>query len=239
MNTRCPPKHVLSATRFFTLSRLTVQLPQSYSIGGQRSSGQLTSKPAGARPDYRGRWCACFGTSVLCAHGAWCSWCSWCSVHSVRVAPAVLSVYIVQCGPHSAHSDDNAAGRGQQPVNIRLSVMAVTRRVNLLDTSSIQGEWGWLSYPAHGCCRERAAARQYSPVSHGSDTESESLRYIVDPGGVGLAVISCTRVNLLDTSSIQGEWGWLSYPAHGEFKHVKGKELKALTYAQAHTEKYQ
>ncbi|MGH0126437.1 UNVERIFIED_CONTAM: hypothetical protein FKN15_028592 [Acipenser sinensis] len=58
MNTRCPPKRVPSAARFFTLCRLTVQLPQSYSVGGQRSSGQLTGKPAGARPDYRGRWCA-------------------------------------------------------------------------------------------------------------------------------------------------------------------------------------
>ncbi|MGH0155482.1 UNVERIFIED_CONTAM: hypothetical protein FKN15_067217 [Acipenser sinensis] len=56
MNTRCPPKHVPSAARFFTLCRLTVQPPQSYSIRGQRSSGQLTGKPAGARPDYRGRW---------------------------------------------------------------------------------------------------------------------------------------------------------------------------------------
>ncbi|MGH0146986.1 UNVERIFIED_CONTAM: hypothetical protein FKN15_009118 [Acipenser sinensis] len=58
MNTRCPPKRVPSAARFFTLCRLTVQLPQSYSVGGQRSSGQLTGKPTGARPDYRGRWCA-------------------------------------------------------------------------------------------------------------------------------------------------------------------------------------
>ncbi|MGH0152409.1 UNVERIFIED_CONTAM: hypothetical protein FKN15_072438 [Acipenser sinensis] len=33
------------------------QPPQSYSVGGQRSSGQLTGKPAGARPDYRGRCC--------------------------------------------------------------------------------------------------------------------------------------------------------------------------------------
>ncbi|MGH0153252.1 UNVERIFIED_CONTAM: hypothetical protein FKN15_042305 [Acipenser sinensis] len=57
MNTRCPPKHVPSAARFFTLCRLTVQPPQSYSVGGQRSSGQLTCKSAGARPDYRGRWC--------------------------------------------------------------------------------------------------------------------------------------------------------------------------------------
>ncbi|MGH0166891.1 UNVERIFIED_CONTAM: hypothetical protein FKN15_053047 [Acipenser sinensis] len=58
MNPRCPPKRVPSAARFFTLCRLTVQPPQSYSVGGQRSSGQLTGKPAGARPDHRGRWCA-------------------------------------------------------------------------------------------------------------------------------------------------------------------------------------
>ncbi|MGH0189365.1 UNVERIFIED_CONTAM: hypothetical protein FKN15_035020 [Acipenser sinensis] len=58
MNTRCPPKRVPSTARFFTLCRLTVQPPQSYGVGGQRSSGQLTGKPAGARPDYRGRWCA-------------------------------------------------------------------------------------------------------------------------------------------------------------------------------------
>ncbi|MGH0179213.1 UNVERIFIED_CONTAM: hypothetical protein FKN15_001002 [Acipenser sinensis] len=58
MNTRCPPKRVPSAARFFTLCGLTVQPPQSYSVGGQCSSGQLTGKPAGARPDYRGRWCA-------------------------------------------------------------------------------------------------------------------------------------------------------------------------------------
>ncbi|MGH0119361.1 UNVERIFIED_CONTAM: hypothetical protein FKN15_006092 [Acipenser sinensis] len=64
MNTRCPPKRVPSAARFFTLCRLTVQPPQSYSVGGQRSSGQLTGKPAGARPDYKGRWCACFLYSI-------------------------------------------------------------------------------------------------------------------------------------------------------------------------------
>ncbi|MGH0122287.1 UNVERIFIED_CONTAM: hypothetical protein FKN15_033304 [Acipenser sinensis] len=58
MNTRCPPKRVLSAARFFTHCELTVQPPQSYSVGGQRSSGQLTGKPAGARPDYGGRCCA-------------------------------------------------------------------------------------------------------------------------------------------------------------------------------------
>ncbi|MGH0177603.1 UNVERIFIED_CONTAM: hypothetical protein FKN15_074885 [Acipenser sinensis] len=49
MNTRCPPKSVPSAACFFTLCSLTVQPPQSYSVGGQRSSGQLTGKPAGAR----------------------------------------------------------------------------------------------------------------------------------------------------------------------------------------------
>ncbi|MGH0137648.1 UNVERIFIED_CONTAM: hypothetical protein FKN15_063744 [Acipenser sinensis] len=54
MNTRCPPKRVPSAARFFTLCRLTVQPPQSYSVGGQRSSGQLTGKPSGARPDHQG-----------------------------------------------------------------------------------------------------------------------------------------------------------------------------------------
>ncbi|MGH0130770.1 UNVERIFIED_CONTAM: hypothetical protein FKN15_043094 [Acipenser sinensis] len=43
MNTRCPPKCVPSAARFFTLCRRTVQ---------------LTGKTASARPDYRGRWCA-------------------------------------------------------------------------------------------------------------------------------------------------------------------------------------
>ncbi|MGH0177400.1 UNVERIFIED_CONTAM: hypothetical protein FKN15_017771 [Acipenser sinensis] len=54
MNTRCLPKLVPSAAHFFTLCRLTVQPPQSYSVGGQRSSGQLTGKPAGARPDVAG-----------------------------------------------------------------------------------------------------------------------------------------------------------------------------------------
>ncbi|MGH0143230.1 UNVERIFIED_CONTAM: hypothetical protein FKN15_052631 [Acipenser sinensis] len=36
MNTRCPPKRVPSAARFFTHCELTVQPPQSYSVGGQR-----------------------------------------------------------------------------------------------------------------------------------------------------------------------------------------------------------
>ncbi|MGH0168747.1 UNVERIFIED_CONTAM: hypothetical protein FKN15_055241 [Acipenser sinensis] len=54
----CTSRRVPSAARFFTLCRLTVQPPQNYSVGGQRSSEQLTGKPAGARSDYRGRWCA-------------------------------------------------------------------------------------------------------------------------------------------------------------------------------------
>ncbi|MGH0136504.1 UNVERIFIED_CONTAM: hypothetical protein FKN15_007906 [Acipenser sinensis] len=37
---------------------LTIQPPKSYSVGGQRSSRAAAGKPAGARPDYRGRWCA-------------------------------------------------------------------------------------------------------------------------------------------------------------------------------------
>ncbi|MGH0173133.1 UNVERIFIED_CONTAM: hypothetical protein FKN15_013552 [Acipenser sinensis] len=61
MNTRCPPKRVPSAARFFTLCRLTVQPPQSYSVGGRRSSGQLTGKPTGTRQAYRGRWCVLHG----------------------------------------------------------------------------------------------------------------------------------------------------------------------------------
>ncbi|MGH0123916.1 UNVERIFIED_CONTAM: hypothetical protein FKN15_046769 [Acipenser sinensis] len=35
-----------------------MQPPKSYSVGGQRNSRAATGKPAGARPDYRGRWCA-------------------------------------------------------------------------------------------------------------------------------------------------------------------------------------
>ncbi|MGH0150303.1 UNVERIFIED_CONTAM: hypothetical protein FKN15_045804 [Acipenser sinensis] len=42
----------------WTPARLTMQPPKSYSVGGQRSSRAATGKPAGARPDYRGRWCA-------------------------------------------------------------------------------------------------------------------------------------------------------------------------------------
>ncbi|MGH0153717.1 UNVERIFIED_CONTAM: hypothetical protein FKN15_025425 [Acipenser sinensis] len=46
-NTRCPPKRVPSADRFFSLCRPTMQPTQSYNVRGQRISGQLTGKPAG------------------------------------------------------------------------------------------------------------------------------------------------------------------------------------------------
>ncbi|MGH0153927.1 UNVERIFIED_CONTAM: hypothetical protein FKN15_068765 [Acipenser sinensis] len=49
-NTRCPPKCVPSADRFFLLCRPAMQPTQSYSVGGQGSSGQLI----GARPVDRG-----------------------------------------------------------------------------------------------------------------------------------------------------------------------------------------
>ncbi|MGH0147887.1 UNVERIFIED_CONTAM: hypothetical protein FKN15_011106 [Acipenser sinensis] len=58
MNTRCPPKRVPSSRPLFSHCRLTMQPPKSYSVGGQRSSRAATGKPAGARPDYRGRKCA-------------------------------------------------------------------------------------------------------------------------------------------------------------------------------------
>ncbi|MGH0154392.1 UNVERIFIED_CONTAM: hypothetical protein FKN15_026876 [Acipenser sinensis] len=58
MNTRCPPKRVPSADCFFSHCRLTMQPPRRYSVRGQCSSGQLTGKPAGTRPDYRCCWCA-------------------------------------------------------------------------------------------------------------------------------------------------------------------------------------
>ncbi|MGH0118659.1 UNVERIFIED_CONTAM: hypothetical protein FKN15_027742 [Acipenser sinensis] len=58
MNTRCPPKRVPSAARFFTHCKLIVQPPQSYSVRGQRSSGQLKGKPADTWSYDRGRWCA-------------------------------------------------------------------------------------------------------------------------------------------------------------------------------------
>ncbi|MGH0123157.1 UNVERIFIED_CONTAM: hypothetical protein FKN15_078252 [Acipenser sinensis] len=45
-NTRCPLKHVQSADCFFSHCRLAMQPPWSYSVGGQRSSGQLAGKPA-------------------------------------------------------------------------------------------------------------------------------------------------------------------------------------------------
>ncbi|MGH0166620.1 UNVERIFIED_CONTAM: hypothetical protein FKN15_051073 [Acipenser sinensis] len=39
------------------LARLIMQQPKSYSVGGQCRSREATGKPAGTRPDYRGRWC--------------------------------------------------------------------------------------------------------------------------------------------------------------------------------------
>ncbi|MGH0126323.1 UNVERIFIED_CONTAM: hypothetical protein FKN15_028070 [Acipenser sinensis] len=58
MNTRCPPKRVPSAVCFFSHCRPTIQPPQSYSVGGQRSSGQLTGKPAALchEEDQQGEW---------------------------------------------------------------------------------------------------------------------------------------------------------------------------------------
>ncbi|MGH0178616.1 UNVERIFIED_CONTAM: hypothetical protein FKN15_077503 [Acipenser sinensis] len=51
----CPPTRVPSAARFFSHCKLTVQPPQSYSVGGQRSSGQLAgrrlARPQGAQVD--------------------------------------------------------------------------------------------------------------------------------------------------------------------------------------------
>ncbi|MGH0184756.1 UNVERIFIED_CONTAM: hypothetical protein FKN15_015886 [Acipenser sinensis] len=41
----------------FSHCGLTMQPPKSYRVGGQCSSEQLTGKSAGARPDYRDRWC--------------------------------------------------------------------------------------------------------------------------------------------------------------------------------------
>ncbi|MGH0182041.1 UNVERIFIED_CONTAM: hypothetical protein FKN15_012599 [Acipenser sinensis] len=60
MNTRCPPKHVpcaVSRPLLYTLQTHRAAASATASDNaGQRSSGQLTGKPAGARPDYRGHW---------------------------------------------------------------------------------------------------------------------------------------------------------------------------------------
>ncbi|MGH0119589.1 UNVERIFIED_CONTAM: hypothetical protein FKN15_056857 [Acipenser sinensis] len=58
MSMRCPPKRVPSADRFFFTLQTHHAATQSYNVGGQCSPGQLTGKPAGAQPHYRGRWCA-------------------------------------------------------------------------------------------------------------------------------------------------------------------------------------
>ncbi|MGH0153886.1 UNVERIFIED_CONTAM: hypothetical protein FKN15_025679 [Acipenser sinensis] len=49
MNTRCPPKRVPPAARFFTLCRLTVQLPQSYNaaLGSLQASPQAPGQTTG------------------------------------------------------------------------------------------------------------------------------------------------------------------------------------------------
>ncbi|XP_058849433.1 ephrin type-A receptor 8 [Acipenser ruthenus] len=41
---------------------------------------------------------------------------------------------------------------------------ATNNEVNLLDTSSIQGEWGWLSYPAHGWDAINEMDEYFSPI---------------------------------------------------------------------------
>ncbi|MGH0149142.1 UNVERIFIED_CONTAM: hypothetical protein FKN15_033887 [Acipenser sinensis] len=41
-----------------------MQPSRSYIVGGQRISGQLTGKPAGTRPDYRGHWCHPLGSPI-------------------------------------------------------------------------------------------------------------------------------------------------------------------------------
>ncbi|MGH0156876.1 UNVERIFIED_CONTAM: hypothetical protein FKN15_032622 [Acipenser sinensis] len=57
MNTRCPPKRVLSADRFTADSQCSH--PRRATASEDNAAiGQLTGKPAGAQPDYRGRWCA-------------------------------------------------------------------------------------------------------------------------------------------------------------------------------------
>ncbi|MGH0178346.1 UNVERIFIED_CONTAM: hypothetical protein FKN15_077207 [Acipenser sinensis] len=63
MNPRCPPKCVPSAARFFTRCRLAVQPPQSYSVGGQRSSGAAyrqarrhPARPQGGAGELRTPW---------------------------------------------------------------------------------------------------------------------------------------------------------------------------------------
>ncbi|MGH0153860.1 UNVERIFIED_CONTAM: hypothetical protein FKN15_061926 [Acipenser sinensis] len=45
MNTHCPPKRVPSAARFFTLCRLTMQPPQSYSVEDNAALGSLQASP--------------------------------------------------------------------------------------------------------------------------------------------------------------------------------------------------
>lgn len=38
--------------------------------------------------------------------------------------------------------------------------------VNLLDTSTIQGDWGWMTYPSHGVSMKRLLAHGGTPMGH-------------------------------------------------------------------------
>ncbi|MGH0185479.1 UNVERIFIED_CONTAM: hypothetical protein FKN15_030761 [Acipenser sinensis] len=59
MNTRCPPKCVPSSRPlFFHTADSPCSHPRATASEDNTALGQLTGKPAGARPDYRGRWCA-------------------------------------------------------------------------------------------------------------------------------------------------------------------------------------
>ncbi|MGH0124893.1 UNVERIFIED_CONTAM: hypothetical protein FKN15_065463 [Acipenser sinensis] len=59
MNTRCPPKRVPSSRPlFFTLQTHHAATQELQCRRTTHLSGSLQAKPAGARPDYRGRWCS-------------------------------------------------------------------------------------------------------------------------------------------------------------------------------------
>ncbi|MGH0189519.1 UNVERIFIED_CONTAM: hypothetical protein FKN15_036000 [Acipenser sinensis] len=77
MSARCPPKRVPSTARFFTLCRLTVQPPQRCSrlpvqppqrcsVGGQRSSGQITGKPSANNDPCEMHICECDRKAAMC-----------------------------------------------------------------------------------------------------------------------------------------------------------------------------
>ncbi|MGH0126813.1 UNVERIFIED_CONTAM: hypothetical protein FKN15_024013 [Acipenser sinensis] len=160
MNTRCPPKRVTSATRFFTVCRLTVQPPRSYSVGGQRSCGQLTGKPAGARPDYRGRWCAVAQQNKT--EGAMVKFISKAGSVKEAVANVEAQVLAEEIGSYR-FLICSVVWEGRQPIKIRLSVMAVTQRDSVyMQGSSVEywlGLWtldrrvvGSIPDGGHCCC---------------------------------------------------------------------------------------